>query len=156
MGGSVQATKLATNVFSTDNNTDLFAAITGSDFAYSGSTDFTLTASSCVLTYNGTSGRSFLVILTVGLETSTGVISAVACAVDKNGDLLGTAVATDASTAAGAIIGYSPALNANAVIASQRRVTLNNGDTLQPVGGKFTAANFDLTIDALTMSVIPQ
>jgi hypothetical protein len=93
-------------------------------------------------------------LLTVSVEeTSAG--SAVGVAVAVNGDLTGTAIATDASTAAGTIIGYVPAANANAAVACQRRVTLNNGDTLRPVAGKFSGGTFDLTIDGLTMSVIP-
>lgn len=94
-------------------------------------------------------------MLTIGVEEAA-VASAVGFAIDVNGDLNGAAVATDAATAAGAIIGYVPAINANAAVACQRRVTLNSGDTIRPVGGKFSGGTFDLVIDGLTMSVIPQ
>jgi hypothetical protein len=46
-------------------------------------------------------------------------------------------------------------VNGNGSATSQRRVTLNNGDTLRPVCFQ-NDGNRDLLVDVLSFSVIPQ
>jgi len=61
---------------------------------------------------------------------------------------------SDAASAIGA--SYADLVsNGGISITSQRRVTLNNGDTLRPVGSKFDG-NEDLTLHSLSISPIPQ
>jgi hypothetical protein len=77
-----------------------------------------------------------------------------ALVISKNGEFIGGGTLNDASTAAGAQSSSATASNNNA-ITSQRRLTLNTGDTLQPLGATFGVAE-DLLINGLTMTVLPQ
>jgi hypothetical protein len=154
VGGTAQVTVDFSDNFDTNGNSAIWRNAVGSDFAYDGSTDFTLTASSCVLTYNGASGRSFLVALTCSFEGSGGLSGTCGIAVALNSDLTGGAMFSNAASAAGA--SYSDLVTGGGVsITSQRRVTLNNGDTLRPVGSKFDG-NQDLTLHSVSISPIPQ
>lgn len=154
VGGTAQATDDFTNSFDTNGNSNIWRVAVGSDFAYAGSADFSLTAASCILTYNGVSGRSFLVVLSASWEADGGLSGTSGIAVAVNGDLTGGALFNAASTAAGA--SYEDLVTGGAVsVTAQRRVTLNNGDTLRPVGGKFDG-NADLLLHSLSLSVIPQ
>jgi len=125
----------------------------GSDFAYAGTADFTLTAASCVLTYAGTTGRSFIVILACSMEGTGGVAGTSGVAIALNSDLTGAGMFSAAASSAGSAYEDVPTGGA-ASLCSIRRVTLTNGDTLRPVGGKF-AGNDDLSIHSLSISIFP-
>src|SRR5574341_481918 len=154
VGGTAQVTVDFNNSFDTNGNGNQWRAAVGGDFSYAGTPDFTLTAASCVLTYNGTSGRSFLVLLSVAWESSGGVAGTSGIAIALNNDLVGGAMFSNAASAAGA--GYDELVTDGAAgTAVQRRVTLNNGDTLRPVGAKFVG-NADLLLHSVSLSVVPQ
>jgi hypothetical protein len=154
VGGTAQVTVDFSNTFDTNGNSAIWRAAVGSDFSYDGSADFSLTAASCVLTYTGTSGRSFWVGLSCAFEGTDGLSGTCGVAVALNGDLVGAAMFSNAASAAGA--GYADLVSGGGIsITSQRRVTLNNGDTLQPVGSKFDG-NQDLSIHSLSLTPIPQ
>ena len=153
-GGTAQVTDDFTNIFDTNGNSAIWRDVVGSDFSYSGTADFTLTAASCVLTYNGVSGRSFLVVCSCAFEGTDGLSGTCGIAIALNGDLTGAAMFSAAASAAGA--GYADLVTGGGIsITSQRRVTLNNGDTLKPVGSKFDG-NQNLSIHSLSLSPIPQ
>jgi hypothetical protein len=141
------------NFFDTSvSGPDVWNVVTGSDFSYAGTADFTLTASACLLTYNGTSGRTFLVELSISIDLNS--THSHAMGISKNGDLIGASALTNASAAAGAQYGSASAGQAD-TLTSQRRVTLNVNDTLQPIGAIFGVTE-DMLINSLTLTVIPQ
>lgn len=153
VGGVSQATDDFTNTFDTNGNANSWRNAVGTDFAYSGTPDFTLTASSCVLTYNGVSGRSFIIVAAASMEGSSGLSGTIGVAIAVNSDLTGGAMFNAASTSAGA--SFEDLVTGGSVsIISIRRVTLNNGDTIRPVGGKFSG-NEDLSVHSLSISISP-
>jgi hypothetical protein len=107
-----------------------------------------------VLTYSGASGRKFLALLSASWEGEGGLSGTSGVAIALNGDLVGAAMFSNAASAAG--MGVDELVTGGAAgTAVQRRVTLNNGDTLQPIGAKFVG-DADLLLHSLSLSVIPQ
>jgi len=156
-GATVQATKFDTNIFATGAANNTWKPVTGSDFVYSGTADFTLTAASCILTYVGASGRTFLVMLSVSFDPTTGSTSSCGAVIDLNDALNGASpAATDAATLAGLQAEAIAIAAASASVTCQRRVTLNNGDTLRPLGVYFGTPSQDLDIISLSFTVLPQ
>jgi hypothetical protein len=157
-GGTVQANKVATNTVATGAAAATWTVLTGSDFAYSGTADFTLTAASCVLTYTGPNGKTFLILYSVSLDPSNSAFSpnSVGAVTSKNAEFDGVSpAASDSAVAAGAAFDSIAATDASANLTSIRRVTLNNGDTIKPVLAIFGTPH-DLVVIALSITVIPQ
>jgi hypothetical protein len=154
VGGTAQATVDGGNTADTNGNANQWRQVVGSDFAYAGTPDFTLTAASCVLTYNGVSGRRFLFLAAASFEGSATLNGTSGTAIAHNSDLVGGVMLSNASMAAGA--GISDLQSNSAIdIPTQRSVVLNNGDTIRPVLGNF-AGNQNLNIHSLSLSIIPQ
>jgi hypothetical protein len=63
--------------------------------------------------------------------------------------------ANDSSVTLAAVFLEADSTTTHASLTVQRRVTLNNGDTIQPLGAK-QIGNADLLIDSLSLTVIPQ
>jgi hypothetical protein len=156
----VQETTIGGSTFGTGaagNNT--WTIITGNTFAYSGTADFSLTAAACVLTYNGTSGRTFLFLLNVAFDPTAGGAApfSLAGVLSVNGEFNAVSpAATSAAVAKGAMFGNIPADGTSSMLTSMRRVTLNNGDTIQPVAAIFAGVSQDLKVNALSLTVVPQ
>jgi hypothetical protein len=155
VGGTAQVTADVDNLFELNGVSLQWVQVTGSAFSYAGTTDFTLTPGSCVLTYNGPSGRSFLVLYTCSAEAQGGAVNGTSgFAIDHNNDLVGNAMFSNAASAAGSM--YVDLITGGAITGTvQRRVTLNNGDTLKPLASKFTG-DADWDIHSLSFTVIPQ
>lgn len=149
----MQLNKSGTSKFDTNGNNNSFRIVSGSDFVYDGTSALALTAAGGILTYAG-AARAALVILSTSYEPSANTAApTVGLGIAYNGDLVGTTIFGDAESAAGVESGNVGIGNVPSIsITAQRRVTLNNGDTLSPVGAK-ELGDTDLTLTGMTMSV---
>jgi hypothetical protein len=156
-GGAVQVSQaLGGNVFDTNGHDSTWRAVSGNKFAFSG-TGFNLTAAGCLLTYTGASGAAFFATLSASVSVSP-IATGGACgiAIAKNNDLVDTPM-NDISDPLGATYeDLDPAGPDQQVsMTCQRRVVLNNGDTIRPVGAKGTA-DAQVSIRTLSLSLVAQ
>jgi hypothetical protein len=96
-----------------------------------------------------------LVLLSTSLDPEATGSHAVAMAIALNDDLVGNTTLNNAATLAGAQYGGMFSDNAES-LTCQRRVTLNSGDTLRPVGATYGTVAEDLKVNGLVMTVFPQ
>jgi hypothetical protein len=142
--------------FDAQANNDSLRASIGSDFAYSGASEFTLSANG-LLTYTGPDVWCLAslnlcwfcaMVLFQNADFATGIA--------HNGDLLGLTCFGDAQSTAGVCgINYG-GISTPALLLSQRLVQLTSGDTLQVVMGQDSPGgrlDGDPTVQTLTLAV---
>ena len=149
-----RAVQLVTALTDLAVTSDTWTAISGGDFEsqVAPSTLFSLTVASGLLTYNGPDDRyfEFCVEASIGNGESGAAIN-IAVAPDVNGALIGTSDSPD----------YEQSSFTNATqdvptyIHAVRYVSLQNGDTIQPVVKNITAGDLDLNIQKMVMTVRP-
>lgn len=141
--------------FDAQANTDSLRASIGTDFAYAGAAEFTLSANG-ILTYVGPDvwclanlDLCWFCAMDIFQNSTFGT------GIAHNGDLLGLACFGDVQSTAGvAGINYG-GLSTLAILVSQRFLQLSSGDTLQVVMGQDSGhLAGDPTVESLTLSVL--
>lgn len=131
---------------------DTYVALTGStNYGFTGS-GFTLNTTGCILTYTGPSGGRFLVIGAASNSVPPGNTALSSWAIAHNGDLIGQAILGGATGPAGGSLVNLLDTNDQLQSDTMRLVTLNNGDTLQPVGASSGASStFSMTTFSIAL-----
>ena len=143
-------------IFGTSVASATYKIVTGTIPTYVGSSDLALTASGGILTYSGSNGRTALVFLTLWVSPNTGSTTLdFNAGISLNGDLTGATQTGNTATSLGAVAGFFTSLNTvrGINLTCQRRVTLNNGDTLQAVGAR-SLNDIDIDIRSYEMTVL--
>jgi hypothetical protein len=142
--------------FETTGHADAFVGWVGLDIAYTGTPLLTFAGS--LLTYVGAAPRDALIVLVTSVVPSAPTPALlIGAGIAKNNDLLGAAIRGTAQSIAGVSansIGGVTGTNSSEAVntTSTRRVTLSNGETLQPVMAK-QVGDVDLLVTSLQMTV---
>lgn len=147
----MQLTEPFTDIFDTDAHLNEMQPVTGDHFAYSGTPNFTLTASGALLTCQVDGTYLFLLSASVASDPSELLDWALGIAI--NDDLVGVDGDSAAAIAKGVQLSFCVIDGRNNNTMCMRRATLTAGDTVRPVANEFGTGN-DLVIASLTLTVI--